>query len=119
MRRYRDAVPTQNAIDAALETARTAYSRGDGLLQLQLVAGALSGDESAWGSSDNAIIGDGGVGWVLDRVEQVGWRLEQTGFAFVQTGASSSARLFATGEGTVNRGEIVGYYVFRRSEPQV
>jgi hypothetical protein len=34
---------------------------------------------------------------------------------FVETGSSSSARLLSTGEGTVTRGEILGYYVLRRT----
>ena len=108
-------MPAQPASDAALATARAAFARGDTLLQLQIESGRLAGASSSWGSSENLAVSDPDVGWLLGHVEAIGWRLEQTGYVFVETGSSSSARILSTGEGTVNRGEIIGYYVFRRA----
>ena len=108
-------MPAQSAADAALSTARAAFDRGDTLLQLQIESGRLAGASSSWGSSENLAVSDPDVGWLLGHVEAIGWRLEQTGYVFVETGSSSSARILSTGEGTVNRGEIIGYYVFRRA----
>jgi hypothetical protein len=109
-------VPQQEIVDAALAHARTAHERGDQLLQLTIEAGRLAGGQSSWGSSENLTVSDPDVGWLLGHVEAVGWRLEHSSFVFVETGSSSSARLLSTGEGTVTRGEILGYYVFRRVE---
>jgi len=108
-------MPAQPAADAALATARTAHERGDTILQLQIESGRLAGASSSWGSSENLAVSDPDVGWLLGHVEAIGWRLEHVGYVFVETGSSSSARILSTGEGTVNRGEIVGYYVFRRA----
>ena len=108
-------MPAQPTADAALAAARTAFERGDTLLQLQIESGRLAGASSSWGSSENLAVSDPDVGWLLGHVESIGWRLEQISHVFVETGSSSSQRLLSTGEGTVNRGEIVGYYVFRRA----
>jgi hypothetical protein len=108
-------MPAQPIADAALATARAALERGDTLLQLQIESGRLAGASSSWGSSENLAVSDPDVGWLLGHVESIGWRLEHVSHLFVETGSSSSARILSTGEGTVNRGEIIGYYVFRRA----
>lgn len=107
-------MPTQEQSDYVLSVARAAFDRGDGLLQLQVEIGYLTGAPSSWGSSENALSSDPAVGWLLDQVERMGWRLEHAGYSFVETGGSSSARVFGTGEGIVNRGAMMGFYVFRR-----
>lgn len=110
-------MPQQQIVDAILANARTAHERGDTLLQLTIESGRLTGAKSSWGSSENLTMSDPDVGWLLGHVEAIGWRLEHTSHVFVETGSSSSARLLSTGEGTVTRGEILGYYVLRRAEP--
>jgi hypothetical protein len=50
---------------------------------------------------------------VLDEIEKVGWRLERADAVFTETGATSSSRVLATGEGTVTRGTIYGPHIFR------
>jgi hypothetical protein len=109
-------MPQQQIVDTILTNARTAYDRGDTLLQLTIEAGRLTGTQSSWGSSDNLTMSDPDVGWLLGHVEAIGWRLEHASHVFVETGSSSSARLLGTGEGTVTRGEILGYYVLRRTD---
>ena len=109
-------MPQQNVTDATLALARAAHERGDVLLQLSIEAGQLAGSASSWGSSENVTFADPDVGWLLGHVEQIGWTLMSSDFVFVETGSSSSARILSTGEGTVNRGQIHGFYVFRRAE---
>ena len=55
----------------------------------------------------------GSVSRVGDRTGTRGRRLERADAAFAETGATSSARVLATGEGTVTRGTIYGLYIFR------
>jgi hypothetical protein len=107
-------MPSQALVDHLLDVARTAHARGDGLLQLQFEVSQLTGEASAWGSSENAMSPDETVGWILGEVEKTGWMLEHTGFVFVETGSSTSNRVLSTGQGTVTRGGVHGHYVFRR-----
>lgn len=109
-------MPQQEIVDAVLANARAAHERGDTLLQLTIESGRLAGTQSSWGSSENLTMSDPDVGWLLGHVEAIGWRLEHASHVFVETGSSSSARLLSTGEGTVTRGEILGYYVLRRAD---
>ncbi|TXK17659.1 hypothetical protein [Homoserinibacter sp. GY 40078] len=108
-------MPKQEIVDAALAHARTAFDRGDAILQVPLEIGHLAGESSAWGSSENLTVNDPDVGWLLGHIEGIGWRFEHATTVFVETGSSSSARVLSTGEGVVTRGEIVGYYLFRRA----
>ncbi|WP_372966966.1 hypothetical protein [Microbacterium sp.] len=97
-----------------LQLARDAHRRGDVLLHLQLEVSRLTGEASSWGSADNAFVSDDSVGYFLSDVERVGWRLEQTGYTFVESGATTSARMLSTGTGVVNHGAVSGYFTFRR-----
>lgn len=108
-------MPTAEEANRQLELARTAYDRGDALLHLQLEVSRLTGQPSSWGSADNAFASDDGIGYFLSEIERVGWRLEQSGYAFVETGATTSSRIFGTGEGVVNHGFTSGYFTFRRA----
>lgn len=108
-------MPDQSVTDATLARARAAHERGDTLLQLTIECGQLAGGQSSWGSSDNFTVADPDVGWLLGHIEAIGWRLTHCDFVFIETGSSSSARLLSTGEGTVNRGSIQGFYLFRRT----
>lgn len=92
--------------------ATTARQQGQQLFQLLLPLAELSGDSSYFGSADNQLKRFG-HGSVLDEIEKVGWRLERADAVFAETGATSSARVLASGEGTVTRGTIYGLYIFR------
>lgn len=96
--------------------ARGAFARGDGFFQLMMPAGALAGEPSLLGSSENRIEGAGDP-HVLALVEREGWRLEHVGYVFVETGATTTNRMFNTGQGVVTRGVVQGVYLFRRAEP--
>lgn len=108
-------MPTADEATRLLALAQTAHARGDALLQLQLDVSLLTGQTSTWGSAGNTMSGDESIGYFLGEVEKIGWRLEHTGFTFVESGATTSARMFGTGEGVVNHGAVAGYYVFRRA----
>lgn len=95
--------------------ATAARQEGRQLFQILIPLAELNGDSSSFGSSDNQLTGLVG-NTVLDEIEEVGWRLERADAVFAETGATSSARVLATGEGTVTRGTIYGLYVFRAAE---
>lgn len=98
--------------------ATAAFARGDRFFQVELEVSALTGYASSFGSSANQITPREGTADVLGGIEAVGWHLEHAGFVFIETGATSTARMFATGEGTVTEGVVTGVYVFRRAQPQ-
>lgn len=93
--------------------ATTARQQGQQLFQLLLPLAELNGDSSYFGSSENQLQNLAHGNTVLDEVEKVGWRLERADAVFAETGATSSARVLSTGEGTVTRGTIYGLYIFR------
>jgi hypothetical protein len=95
--------------------AKRAHERGDRFFQLQMEVSRLAGDPSFFGASSNELAAGGGPG-LLAEIEDEGWHLEHVGYAFVETGATSSNRLLPTGQGTVTQGVVVGVYLFRRVE---
>ncbi|GAB3598038.1 hypothetical protein [Microbacterium tumbae] len=108
-------MPTADEAARQLRLAQEAHARGDVLLHLQLDVSLLTGAASSWGSAGNSLTTDDSVGYFLGEVEKAGWRLEHTGYTFVESGATTSARIFGTGEGVVNHGAVSGYFTFRRA----
>lgn len=98
-----------------LKLATDARARGDVILHLQVEVSRLTGEASSWGSAENALAGNDSVGYFLGQVEALGWRLEHTGYTFVEAGATTSARMLSTGTGVVNHGAVSGYFTFRRN----
>lgn len=109
-------MPNEENATRLLQLARDARARGDLLLHLQLDIAQLTGAESSWGSAENGMVRDESVGYFLGEVEKLGWRLEHTGYVFVESGSTSSARMFSTGTGVVNHGGVEGMFTFRRAE---
>jgi hypothetical protein len=95
--------------------AAAARQEGRQLFQILLPLAELNGASSSFGSSDNQLTGLI-ENTVLDEIEKVGWRLERADAVFTETGATSSRRVLATGEGTVTRGTIYALYIFRAAE---
>ncbi|MEU1971141.1 hypothetical protein ABZ477_05785 [Microbacterium sp. NPDC019599] len=108
-------MPTQEALDHLLGLARAAADRGDRVLHLQVEVATLAGQQSSWGSSGAGVVQDDTIGHFLSYVESLGWTLEHTGYSFVETGSSTSGKVFGTGEGRVNQGLVVGFFTFRRA----
>ena len=108
-------MPTQEAIDRALAAARTATERGDGLLHVNLEVASIAGAQSSWGSSGAGVVTDDSVGQFVSYIETLGWTLAHTGYSFVETGSSTSGKVFGTGEGRVNQGLVLGFFTFRRA----
>ncbi|MGW8482421.1 hypothetical protein ACWGJP_04740 [Microbacterium sp. NPDC055903] len=108
-------MPTADEAARQVQLATEAHARGDVLLHLQLDVSLLTGESSSWGSAGNVMTTDTSVGYFLTEIEKVGWRLEHTGYTFVESGATTSARIFGTGEGVVNHGAVAGYFTFRRA----
>ena len=105
-------MPTQPEAARLLQLAHDARTRGDAL-HLQFDVAQLTGESSSWGSAENRMQRDDHVGWFLSEVEKLGWRLEHTGYVFVESGATTSARIFGTGEGVVNHGGVEAFFTFR------
>jgi hypothetical protein len=108
-------MPTADVATRQLQLARDAHARGDAILHLQIDVSLLTGEQSSWGSAGNTLTHDESAGYFLGDIEKLGWRLEHTGYTFVESGATTSQRIFGTGEGVVNHGAVVGYFVFRRA----
>ncbi|HKN64457.1 MAG TPA: hypothetical protein VJV76_09030 [Gaiellaceae bacterium] len=92
--------------------ATTARQQGRKLFQILLPLAELNGESSYFGSADNQLSSLVQQS-VLDEIEEVGWRLEHADAVFTETGATSSSRVLASGEGTVTRGTVYGLYIFR------
>ncbi len=106
-------MPTPDEATRLLQLATDARARGDFLLHLQFDIAQLTGQASSWGSAENRMQRDDHVGYFLSEVEKRGWRLEHTGYAFVESGATTSSRIWGTGEGVVNHGGIEAFFTFR------
>lgn len=50
---------------------------------------------------------------LLGQIEQVGWRLEQASWVYVQTGQNSRDKFLASGQQVVVTGEVIGIFLFR------
>jgi hypothetical protein len=109
-----DAKARADAVYAAspVGQAKQARANGQGFFQIELEVSKLSGAPSFFGSSDNTVEHTGRPD-VLGQIEDAGWRLEHAGYVFMETGSTSTDRVFGTGEGTVIRGSVVGIYLFR------
>jgi hypothetical protein len=109
-------MPTQDVIDRVIASARSPAERGDQLLHVQLEITALAEGESSWGASSAGMNTDSTIGQFISYVEKLGWMLQHVGYTFVETGSSTSARMFSTGEGRVNQGVVLGFFTYRRVE---
>ena len=106
--------------------AEAALKRGDRFFQIHLPVSSLSGDRSRFGSTGNTIetvtsVRRDGKPDILTQIEDVGWHLEHAGYVFIETGVTSSGRVFSAGQGSVTEGAVHGIYLFRarteRSRP--
>ena len=96
--------------------AEAARARGDRFFQIELDSVKIGGTTSTFGSSDNQMHHIDGTGPTLGQIEALGWRLEHSGWVFVETGATTSDRMLSTGQGTVTSGKIVGIFLFRAAD---
>jgi hypothetical protein len=93
--------------------AEAAKERGETFFQIEINSVDVGGPKSSFGSSDSQMQRIEGVSELLGQIEAVVWRLEHSGWVFVETGATTSDRMVHTGQGTVTTGKIVGVYLFR------
>lgn len=108
----------QQAREAFLNTpvgqATEAKERGDRFFEAQFDT-AQPGGASTSGSSNNRVRRSGGISDVLERIEDIGWRLEHVSHTFVQNAATTTNRTPETGQGVVTRGVATGFYLFRNA----
>jgi hypothetical protein len=107
---------THNAFLASpVGQARTAYARGDAILQLvfdvmrtQTYVVVMSKAGTTTQSSDPTVI--------LNAVSREGWELVTGSFVFLELGSESRDKFMRSGQQIAVSGTILGYYLFRRSE---
>lgn len=95
--------------------AEAAKERGDAFFQFEHDVATLGGAASAFGSSANTVMSRKRPD-VLGQIEEIGWHLEHVGYVFIETGSTSTNRVFSTGQGTVTRGMVRGMYLFRNTD---
>lgn len=71
--------------------------------------GVLSGDSTQAGMKTSKT----DAADTLAAIENEGWRLEQAGYVFRQTGAVSRDKLLSSGQTETVMGEVLGVYIFR------
>lgn len=88
--------------------ATAAYRNGDELFQLEVTLSDVK--YSRWSIRNKSNV-EPSQPWgpLLSAVEAVGWRLEHTGFVFIETGFRTVHDYSAVS------GEVMGVYVFRRA----
>jgi hypothetical protein len=93
--------------------AEAAAAAGAAFFQTQIEVSRHEGDASfgaATGSLRHNARPD-----LLGQVESLGWRLEDVGYVFVETGTTSTSRVMMSGDATAVRGFVLGIYLFRNS----
>jgi hypothetical protein len=97
--------------------ARTAFDAGDQVFQCSFdvyqtqtfhvpLVGAYSAPKSTSDPSD-----------ILNSVCNEGWELVNGSFVFLETGSESRDKFLASGQHIAVSGTIMGYYLFKRCEP--
>jgi hypothetical protein len=54
--------------------------------------------------------------WVLNSVCREGWELVNGSFVFVEQGQQSRDKFMSSGQNVAIKGEVVGYYLFKRCD---
>jgi hypothetical protein len=93
--------------------AEAAATSGAAFFQAQIEVSRLDGSASfgaATGSIQHSARPD-----LLGQIEAFGWRLENVGYVFVETGTTSTGRVMMSGEATAVRGVVLGIYLFRNA----
>ncbi len=116
-RRAEAALQQQAAEYAAspIGQAEAAAAAGAVFFQTQLEVSRLDGNAS-FGAA-NASMRHNARPDLLGQIEAFGWRLENVGYVFVETGTTSTARVMMSGEATAVRGVVLGIYLFRNANP--
>lgn len=102
------------AVDAEviLAAGREAKSRGDKLFHAQVEISELRPDIPFPAGH----IANGSVGYLLGDIEALGWRLEHTGYAYVEVGTNASTGALRIGSASMSSaayGMVYGYFTFR------
>lgn len=92
--------------------AESARFHGLGFFQVEIPIRSIGG-ASAFGNQTTFVLGSGGRPDILSQIEAKGWRLENVGYVFVETGATSTNHFLTTGQGTATHGHVLGIYLFR------
>ena len=99
--------------EAVLGAAREAKTRGDRLFHEQVEISELRPDLPFPAGH----IKNPSVGYLLGDIEALGWRLEHTGYAYVEIGSNASTgalRIGSASMSTAAYGMVFGHFTFRR-----
>ena len=111
----------------AFELARAAYENGRKVFQYIEVLTATTGDVipmvGAFTSDEHGPLGlQAALGAdakakepAIEQIERAGWRLEDAGYVFQQTGSVSRDKFLASGQQEAVSGRVLGVYTFRRA----
>ncbi len=113
-RRRSDAARAKAAQDYAASPvgqAEAAAAAGAAFFQTQINVSRLDGNAS-WGQATGTVEHTGRPD-LLGQIESFGWRLENVGYVFIETGTTSTARVMMSGESTAVQGFVLGIYLFR------
>jgi hypothetical protein len=93
--------------------AEAAAAAGAAFFQTQIEVSRLDGD-AGWGTA-SAQVKHLARPDLLGQIEAFGWRLENVGYVFIETGTTSTGRVLMSGEATAVRGIVLGIYLFRNA----
>ena len=91
--------------------AQAAAEAGAVFFQTQMEVSRLDGAASFGAAT--ASVQHVGRPDLLGQIESFGWRLEDVGYVFVETGTTSTSRVMLSGEATAVNGMVLGIYLFR------
>lgn len=97
--------------------ARTAKELGHRFFQISLPLSTTERTFAALVSGDKTMkMREIDPSDVLAVVESEGWRLDNTGYVFRETGSVSRDKLLSSGQTAAVSGEVIGIYLFRSAE---
>jgi hypothetical protein len=115
-RRHEEAVQQKEAAAYAASPvgqAEAAAAAGAAFFQTQIEVSRLEGDAS-FGAASGSIRHSASAD-LFGQIESCGWRLENVGYVFVETGTTSTSRVMMSGDATAVRGVVLGIYLFRNA----
>jgi hypothetical protein len=94
-----------------IERARIATEAGAKLFQIALPLSRTSGQPGSWVGTKARVTPIEDAAYVLQGIEDEGWRLENVGYVYRSTTTDSTHGTIGS---SVVSGDIVGIYIFRR-----
>lgn len=94
--------------------AEAAYAAGQMFFQFTTDISKIQGQASDWTYSQSTTVTRSHATDVLGQIEEQGWRLENVGYVFVETGVDERSKVLSSGSVSRTQGYVEGIYLFRR-----